>query len=76
MKNEIVQIIADIIGAPPETIAECDDFVTELAVNSLQRMQILDEIENRFGITIPVRESAQKMRSAAGISELVEGLQK
>jgi len=76
VRDERVKIISEIIEAPPEKISESSDFVTEFAVNSLQRMQILDEIECRLNVNIPVSDGLKRMRSVSGIEELLEELQR
>lgn len=76
MIDEVTSVISSVIGIDGDKINECSDFITELAVNSLQRIQLIDAFEDKFGITLNVREHMPKMRNVNDICNIIEELRK
>lgn len=76
MTDEVISVISSVIGIDGDKISECSDFVTELAVNSLQRMQLIDALEDIFGITLNVRKHMPEMRNVKNICNIIEELRK
>ena len=46
-------IVADILGVDPEEVTEDKNFADDLGANSLDRMEIVMQIEDELGIQVP-----------------------
>lgn len=65
-ESSIRQIVADIAGLPPETPADANLYL-DLGVASVQAMQLLIELEERFDVQVPDEEFVE----ATSITQLV-----
>jgi acyl carrier protein len=52
MREDIREIVADILEIDPDDIGPTSHFWTELGADSLQGIEILSALERRFAITI------------------------
>lgn len=55
-KNQIKEIIAEILGIDASEIGDTDNFVNDLAMNSLQMLDCVAEVEDQMNIRIPQTE--------------------
>jgi len=69
--QKVVSIIASVKSIPPETI-KADAALEELGMDSLDKINMLFELEGEFNIDIPDEEA----RSIKTVSEIVERLEK
>lgn len=51
--EELVEIIADVLDADTQDVTEDTRFVEDLGADSLDRFQIVSEVEDRLHIQIP-----------------------
>jgi acyl carrier protein len=71
LTQRVLNVIATVKRLPPEKV-EIGSSFEELAIDSMDAVEILFAIENAFDITIP-DEEAKTVRS---IRQMVEGVQK
>lgn len=71
-EQKIIALIAAIKKLPPERVTAASTF-EELGLDSLDRMNLLFEIEGEFDISIP-DEQARAIRSVSQAVEGVRGL--
>lgn len=72
-KNELKDLIAEIIETDTSAIGDDSNFVTDLAMNSLQMLDCVAEIEDRYDIRIP-KGDINKLTSVDNVIEYMEGL--
>jgi acyl carrier protein len=51
--NEVLNLAAAHFNVPREQLAPDDDFFTKLGINSLQALDLLTRLEQRFHIELP-----------------------
>jgi len=61
-------LLADILELEPEQVAVDDDLVDELDADSLQRLELMTEVEHRTGVRLDFRA----WREARTLAELAE----
>lgn len=69
--EKVLAVIAQIKRLPAESVS-LDSSFEELAIDSLDGMNILFELENEFDINIPDEQA----RSIHSVREMVEGVKK
>jgi acyl carrier protein len=74
IKDKIKGIIVDKNGVEPEQVTDNASFETDLGMDSLDRVELLMEIEKEFKITIPDDE-AEKAHTLNDCVEIVERAQ-
>ncbi|WP_432409020.1 acyl carrier protein [Wukongibacter sp. M2B1] len=52
IKNEVTEIVCEIIGMEPSEINPDASFSDDMGIDSLRALEILAAIENKYGITI------------------------
>jgi acyl carrier protein len=62
------ELLGDILELAPEQVGRDDDLVDELDADSLQRLELMTEVEHRLGI----RLDARAWREARTVAELAE----
>ncbi len=75
IKNKIKDIIVDKNDVDAAEVTENANFETDLGMDSLDRVELLMEIEKEFGITIP-DDDADKVITTKDCVDLVEKLKK
>jgi len=55
-KKKVIHIIAERLAKPEDSINESSHFVDDLGADSLDLVEIIMEIEEQFGLTIPDSE--------------------
>lgn len=71
IKGKIKEIIVDKNGVEAEQVTDNTNFETDLGMDSLDRVELLMEVEKEFSIEIPDDE-AEKVYTLADCVELVE----
>ena len=51
--EKLQAIVADILGVDPEEVTEDKNFADDLGANSLDRMEIVMQVEDELGIQVP-----------------------
>lgn len=74
MINEIIEIIAKQLKVDVADITPDTDILDDLGADSLDVVELLMTIEDRYGITVPDSE-AQSLRTIRLISEYIENNQ-
>jgi acyl carrier protein len=64
----LCELLADILELPSERVGRDDDLVDELDADSLQRLELMTEVEHR----LDVRLDARAWRDARTVGELAE----
>lgn len=65
------KVIADVLNVDPDEIEMESTFLDDLGADSLDIFQIVLNIEEEFGITIPA-EKAEKIRTVGEAVELIK----
>ncbi len=75
MKNEVSEkvkeIIAEEMGIDKDEIGENDNLIEELGVSSMEMFEIVDQVEQEFGVEVDLENSKPN-----SINELVDYLNK
>jgi acyl carrier protein len=71
MNTEIVQIISDSLGVPPESVAPDTSMETTPAWDSMMHMNICLSVEQAFGVQLTPEEIIA-MTSVAAIEETLK----
>ena len=74
IKKRIAEIIAGIAGVSSETALASGDIVAELGVNSLKQMELIDELEEAFDVSISVRAFRDIPKNAGSIEAFISEL--
>ena len=74
MNNKIAEIIAGIAGVSVEAVLDSKDIVAELGVNSLKQMELVDELEEAFDVSISVKAFRDIPKNVSSIGVFVENL--
>ena len=72
-EDNVRQLLASFLKLPPARL-ESDTRLDELGVDSLAAVELIFEIEERFGVRVP-SERAAEFRSVRAIAEGVRALQ-
>lgn len=72
LSEKVISIIASNIGKNTADLNETTSFVDDLALDSLDKVELIMEFENKFGVNIPDDE-AEKIKT---ISDVVKFLEK
>ena len=70
-KKEIRKIVADVLEIEEEAIGDEDHFVTDLAMNSLQMLDCIGEIEDQ----LEIRVSQGEVRALSSINRIMAYLE-
>lgn len=70
--RELLLLAAQRFQKPVELLTPDADFFDALGIDSLQAMDLLTEIEERFGIEVPDYE-LQGVTTFEGLSEIIRG---
>lgn len=62
-------LLADILELPAEEVGLDEDLIDELDADSLQRLELMSEVEHRFGVRLDAR-AWRDARTLAGLVEL------
>ncbi|MDO4285323.1 MAG: acyl carrier protein [Eubacteriales bacterium] len=65
------EIIADVLNVDPEEITMETTFTEDLGADSLDLFQIIMEIENKFGVKVPV-EKAESVKTVGEAVALIQ----
>lgn len=75
IKNKVKDIIVDKNGVDASEVTDTTNFETDLGMDSLDRVELIMEVEKEFGITIQDDE-AEKVSNLSDCVTLVENHQK
>lgn len=75
MLDKIRKIICEFIDIAPEEINENTDIRADLALNSLELVNLAVEVEEEFDVTIPDKE-AMGIHTVGDIMDIVKKYQK
>jgi len=71
IKKKVIAIIAERLAKPEDSIDESSHLVDDLGADSLELVEIIMEIEEQFGLTIPEGE-ADKIKTVGNAIAYVE----
>ena len=72
-KNRIKELVADVLEISVSEIGDDSEFVTDLAMNSLQMLDCVAEIEDEYDIRIP-RAAIRDLTSVSRVTAYIEEL--
>lgn len=72
--EDIREVVVTQLAVKPEMVKPEARLIEDLGADSLDAMEMVTAVEERFGITIP-DEDAQKVKTVAELIALVEKLQ-
>ena len=58
MLNDLTELILDYVKIDPTEISESSSLRTDLGLDSLQMVNIIVELENKYGLTIQERDTS------------------
>jgi acyl carrier protein len=70
-KEELKKIIADVLEIEPEELDDDADFNKDLAANSLQILDMINELEDTYELTI----DPQKVREMSTVNKIIAALE-
>ena len=70
-KKEVIAIIAEQLAKPEETISENSHFIDDLGADSLDLVEIIMTIEEKFGLEIPEAEQ-EKIKTVGDAIAYIE----
>lgn len=70
VEQEVVSIVSQITKVPPSRLKRDTDLKAELNVDSLQGLQIIAALEQRFGVVLP-DEELDNYTSIGAITEML-----
>ncbi len=73
IERELVELLSDAAKVDPATIKPESD-LTQLGIDSLKLVELIFEIEDRYGITIDYNANDGAVESAGALVDLVAGL--
>ena len=73
--EQVKEIIKDKLSAPEDKITEKASFMNDLGADSLDVVEFVMEVENKFGITIP-DEDAAKMATVGDAVKYIDSHKK
>ncbi len=68
--GDVKRIVGEEVGIAPEDVEENCDLISDLGSDSLTLVEIMMEIEEHFGVTVP-DELGEKVRT---VGDVVEGV--
>ncbi|MBQ7557351.1 MAG: acyl carrier protein [Lachnospiraceae bacterium] len=71
--EELKKIIAGVLNVDPREITEETTFAQDLDADSLDEYQIIMEVEDRFGIEVPV-ESIENIKTVGEALEIIRNI--
>ncbi len=71
LEKELRKIVSSVAKIPPDGFSVQDDLVTKFGVDSMQRIEMVIEMEKKFDITIPDDE-ASRLRSLLDFVNLIQ----
>lgn len=69
--QRVIGIVSDQLSCDPENLTKDSDFVKDLGADSLDIVELVMELEEEFGISIP-EEEADKVRTVGDAIEHIE----
>ena len=72
----VARVLQESVGVDPARIAPDARLVEDLGIDSLDRIQLVFELESEFGIEIPDREIAQVQTVGDVVQRLEEAMAK
>ncbi|GAA3734040.1 acyl carrier protein [Salinactinospora qingdaonensis] len=70
--EELREMIAEILELEPEEISDTGDFVEEYEADSLRAIEILAQLEKKYGVEIPQSELPE-MQNLEAVYKVVAG---
>jgi acyl carrier protein len=74
VETDIRRVVSDVSGLPPDADPQADLYL-DLGVASMHALQLLTQLEDHFGVSIPDDDFVQAT-SIAKLTSLVKGLSK
>ena len=75
VKERVVEIVAEQLGADKEKITDTTHFVNDLGADSLDVVELVMELEEEFDINIP-DDAAEKIQTVGQAIKHIEEAQK
>ena len=75
IKKDVIALIAEQLNIKPDKIKTTDKFIENLKADSLDVVEIVMTIEEKFELSIP-DESAEKMHSIQDLIDYIEKTKK
>lgn len=75
LQDEVVEIIANQLSVPKEEVVSQASFVDDLGADSLDLVELVMAMEEKFGIEI-ADEDAEKMKTVRDAVDYIENRQK
>ena len=71
VEGQLLEIVSRVTKIPKEKLSPTDDLIEKHGVDSMQRIEVLIEVEKAFGITTP-DEEAQRLRHVTDFLKLID----
>jgi len=71
LENEVIDIVAEQLGADKEDISSDKSFVEDLNADSLDLTELIMTIEERFGIEVPEKD-AEGLKTVGDVVSYIE----
>ena len=69
--EEIKEVVCEELGLKPEEVKPESSFIDDLGADSLDTVELVMALEEKFGIEIP-DEDAEKMQTIGGVIKYIE----
>jgi len=72
IKDRVIKIVCDQMGATPDKITIETSFINDLGADSLDTVELVMEFEDEFEISIP-DEDAEKIQTVGSAIDYIQG---
>ena len=71
VEERVMNVVSEQLALNKETLTRDSDFIKDLGSDSLDQVELIMELEEEFGITIP-EEEADKVRTVGDVIDHIE----
>ena len=71
VEERVMDVVSEQLALNKETLTRDSDFIKDLGSDSLDQVELIMELEEEFGITIP-EEEADKVRTVGDVIDHIE----
>ncbi len=73
MLQEVIEMLASQLGKPADSITAESDIVKDLGADSLDVVELLMALEDKYGVTIP-EDDIVKVATVKDVADIIEKL--